>query len=149
VLHFNVTEHPTAHWTAQQVVEAFPFHSPPRYLLRDGDAIYGGKFCRKLQAMRIEAVVTAPASPWQNAYVERLIGSIRREMLDHVVIIDERHLRCLLKTYVTYYNEWRTHRSLDDDAPEPRMVRSAGPERTCRGSSGSRAASLLLAQGRA
>jgi transposase InsO family protein len=128
VLHFNVTEHPTAQWTAQQIVEAFPFDSALRYLLRDGDAIYGAEVCRKLQAMGIEEVVTAPASPWQNAYAERLIGSIRQEMLDHVVIMNERHLRRLLKTYMAYYNEWRTHRSLDGDAPEPRMVRSAGPE---------------------
>lgn len=130
VLHFNVTEHPTAEWTAQQLVEGFPFQSAPRYLLRDGDAIYGQKVRRKLRALGIEEVVTAPASPWQNAYAERLIGTIRRELLDHVVILNERHLRRLLKTYVAYYNRWRTHRSLEGDAPDTRPVRRAAPART-------------------
>jgi len=126
VLHFNVTEHPTAEWTAQQLVEAFPFDTAPRYLLRDGDAAYGEKVRRKVRAMGIKEVVTAPASPWQNAYAERLIGSIRRELLDHVVVLNERHLRCLLKSYLGYYNEWRTHRSLEGDAPDSRPVRPAG-----------------------
>jgi transposase InsO family protein len=129
VLHFNVTEHPTAEWTAQQLVEAFPFQSAPRYLLRDGDAIYGEKVRWKLCALGIEEVVTAPASPWQNAYAERLIGTIRRELLDHVVVLNEQHLRRLLKTYVDYYNQWRTHRSLDGDAPDTRPVRPASPAR--------------------
>jgi transposase InsO family protein len=129
VLHFDVTEHPTAEWTAQQLVEAFPFASVPRYLLRDGDAIYGEKVRRKLRALGIEEVVTAPASPWQNAYAERLIGTIRRELLDHVVVLNERHLRRLLKTYVAYYNQWRTHRSLEGDAPDTRPVRPASPAR--------------------
>ncbi|MDH3420958.1 MAG: integrase core domain-containing protein [Gammaproteobacteria bacterium] len=129
VLHFNVTEHPTAEWTAQQLVEAFPFESAPRYLLRDGDAIYGGKVGGKLRALGIEEVVTAPSSPWQNAYAERLIGSIRREMLDHVVVLNDRHLRRLLKTYVAYYNRWRTHRSLEGDAPDSRPVLPAQPAR--------------------
>lgn len=130
VLHVNVTEHPTAEWTAQQLVEAFPFESAPRYLLRDGDAIYGGTVRRKLRALGVEDVVTAPASPWQNAYAERLIGSIRREMLDQVIVLDERHLMRLLKTYVAYYNRWRTHRSLEGDAPDSRPVRPAAPART-------------------
>jgi transposase InsO family protein len=99
VLHFNITEHPTAEWTAQQLVEAFPFDTAPRYLLRDGDAIYGEKVRRKSRALGIVEVVTAPASPWQNAYAERLIGSIRREILDHVVVLNEGHLRRLLETY--------------------------------------------------
>ena len=129
VLHFNVTEHPTAEWTAQQLIEAFPFESAPRYLLRDGDAIYGEKVRRKLRALEIEEVVTAPASPWQNAYAERLIGTIRRELLDHVVVLNERYLRRLLKTYLAYYNRWRTHRSLRGDAPDTRPVRPASPAR--------------------
>jgi transposase InsO family protein len=129
VLHFNVTEHPTAEWTAQQLVEAFPFQCARRYLLRDGDAIYGEKVRRKLKALGVEEVVTAPASPWQNAYAERLIGTIRRELLDHVVILNERHLRRLLETYVGYYNRWRTHRSLEGDAPDTRPVCPASPAR--------------------
>ena len=126
VLHFNITEHPTAEWTAQQLVEAFPFDTAPRYLLRDGDAIYGEKVRRKSRALGIVEVVTAPASPWQNAYAERLIGSIRREILDHVVVLNEGHLRRLLETYSAYYNQWRTHRSLEGDAPDLRPVRRAG-----------------------
>ena len=118
---------PTADWTAQQRVEAFPFESAPRYLLRDGDTIYGSQVRRKLRALGIEDVVTAPASPWQNACAERLIGSIRREMLDHVIVLDERHVTRLLKTYVAYYNRWRTHRSPEGDAPDTRPVLPATP----------------------
>jgi putative transposase len=129
LLHCNVTEHPTAEWTAQQLVEAFPFQSAPGYLLRDGDAIYGQKVRRKLRALGIKEVVTAPASPWQNAYAERLIGTIRRELLDHVVVLNDRHLMRLLKTYSAYYNRWRTHRSLEGDAPDTRPVRPAVPAR--------------------
>jgi putative transposase len=125
VMHFNVTESPTAQWIAQQIVEAFPFDTAPRFLLRDGDAKFGAKVGKKLDVMGIMELVTAPASPWQNAYVERLIGTIRRELLDNVVVLNERHLRRLLKTYLTYYNEWRTHRSLDGDAPNTRPVRLA------------------------
>ena len=130
VLHFNVTEHPTAEWTAQQLMEAFPYDTAPRYLLRDGDAIFGEEVRRKFRALGIEEVVTAPGSPWQNAYAERVIGSIRREMLDQVVVVNERHLRRLLKTYFAYYNLWRTHRSLEGDAPDSRPVRPARPART-------------------
>jgi putative transposase len=126
-LHFNVTESPTADWIAQQIVEAFPFESAPRFLLRDGDAKFGGKVQRRLDAMGIQDLVTTPGSPWQNAYVERLIGTIRRELLDNVVVLNEQHLRRLLKSFVTYYNEWRTHRSLDGDAPDVRAVRPTEP----------------------
>ena len=94
VLHANVTE---------QLVEAFPFDQAPRYLVRDGDAIYAEKVRRQVRAMHVEEVVTAPASPWQNAYAERLIGSIRRELLDHMIVLNDRHLRRLLKTYFAYY----------------------------------------------
>lgn len=124
-LHFNVTESPTAEWIAQQVVEAFPFESAPRFLLRDGDAKFGHEVSRKLNAMGIKELVTAPGSPWQNAYVERLIGTVRRELLDNMVVLNERHLRRLLKSYLAYYNEWRTHRSLEGDAPDVRVVRSS------------------------
>ncbi len=127
-VHFNVTEHPTAQWTAQQLVEAFPFDSAPRYLLRDGDGIYGERVQRRIEILGIEEVVTAPASPWQIAYVERVIGSFRRELLDHVIILNERHLKRLLSSYLHYYNPWRTHRSLDRDAPDGRPVRSAEPK---------------------
>src|SRR5215813_6419274 len=89
VLHFNVTAHPTAAWTAQQMVEAFPFDSAPKYLLRDRDRIYGDEFRRQVELFGIKEVLSAPGSPWQRAYVERVIGSIRRECLDHVIIFDE------------------------------------------------------------
>jgi transposase InsO family protein len=122
VVHFDVTEHPTAQWTAQQLVEAFPFDSAPRYLLRDRDAIYGEKVRRRIKSLGIEEVVTAPRSPWQIPYVERIIGSIRRECLNHVIIFNERHLRRLLKSYATYYHEARTHLSMDKQSPVPRSI---------------------------
>jgi putative transposase len=125
IIHFNVTEHPTAQWTAQQLVEAFPFDTAPRYLLRDGDGIYGDRVRRRIDSLGIEEVVTAPASPWQNAYVERVIGSLRRELLDHVIILNDRHQKRLLSSYLDYYHPWRTHRSLDQDAPDRRPARSA------------------------
>ena len=124
-LHINVTESPTAEWTAQQLIEAFPFETAPRYLLRDGDAKFGHAVSRKMYSMGIKELVTAPGSPWQNAYVERLIGSIRRELLDNVVVLNEKHLRRLLDSYVAYYNEWRTHRSLLGDSPDRRPIRRA------------------------
>src|ERR1017187_1552162 len=99
VLHFGVTQHPTAEWVGQQVVEAFAEREPARYLIRDRDASYGSEFRRRIQSLGVKEVITAPRSPWQNAFAERLIGSIRRECLDHVVVLNERHLRRLLKKY--------------------------------------------------
>ncbi len=128
IVHFDVTEHPTAQGTAQQLVEAFPFDTAPRYLIRDGDGIYGPRVTRRIESLGIDEVVTAPGSPWQNAYVERVIGSLRRELLDHVIILNERHLKRLLSSYLDYYHPWRTHRSLDRDAPDGRPVRSAEPD---------------------
>jgi len=122
VVHVNVTEHPTAQWTAQQVVEAFPWNEAPRYLLRDRDRIYGALFRQRVRHMGIKEAVIAPRSPWQNPYVERLIGSIRRECLDHVIVLHEKHLRQLLISYFSYYHAWRTHRALDMDGPVPRPV---------------------------
>jgi transposase InsO family protein len=119
VAHFHVTEHPTAQWTAQQVVEAFPWDKAPRYLLRDRDRIYGTVFRQRVRNIGIEEIVMAPRSPWQNLYVERLIGSIRREVLDHMIILHERHLERTLKAYFAYYHRWRTHLSLGMDCPEP------------------------------
>jgi putative transposase len=124
VLHFNVTEHPTAVWTAQQVVEAFPEDSAPRYVVRDRDGIYGHSFTARVEGMGIEQVRIAARSPWQNCYVERLIGSIRRECLNHVIVINDWHLRRILKSYFRYYHESRTHLSLDKDAPVSRKVHS-------------------------
>jgi putative transposase len=120
VVHFNVTEHPTAAWTAQQMIEAFPEETAPRFLLRDRDQIYGEEFRRRVAGMRIEEVMTAPHSPWQSPYVERLIGSIRRECLDHVIVLGENHLRRIMRSYIAYYQRSRTHLSLCKDAPEPR-----------------------------
>jgi putative transposase len=122
VVHVHVTEHPTAAWTAQQVVEAFPWHEAPRYLLRDRDHIYGVSFRQRVQHIGIEEVVIAPRRPWQNPYVERLIGSIRRECLEHVIVLHERHLKRLLTEYFHYYHRWRTHRGLEMDCPVPRPV---------------------------
>src|SRR5215469_2971451 len=104
LVHFSVTAHPTAEWTAGQVLEAFPFETAPRYLLRDRDRIYGKAFCDQVTVMNIKEVLSAPRSPWQRAYVERVIGSIRRECLDHVIILDEERLRRVLSSYVRYYH---------------------------------------------
>ena len=122
VVHFNVTEHPTAAWTAQQIIEAFPDDSAPRYLVRDRDGIYGPYFNERIQGMGIEQILIAARSPWQNCFVERMIGSIRRECLNHVGVINERHLRWILKRYIRYYLHSRTHLSLEKDAPERRTI---------------------------
>jgi transposase InsO family protein len=122
VLHFNVTENPTAQWTGQQIVEAFPWDCAPKYLLRDRDAIYGSAFQRRVQSMGIEQVLSAPRSPWQNPFVERLIGTLRRDCLDHVIALNECHLRRIVARYLDYYHDWRTHLSLSMDAPNSRTV---------------------------
>jgi putative transposase len=122
VVHFNVTEHPTAAWTAQQLVDAFPEESAPAYLLRDRDQVYGQRFRHRVKGMGIEEVLTAPQSPWQNPFAERLIGSIRRECLNHVLVLDERHLRRTLARYFSYYHQARTHLALDKDAPDIRPI---------------------------
>ena len=122
IVHFNITEHPTAQWTSQQIVEAFPWETAPRYLLRDRDAIYSVAFQRRVQNMGIEEVKIAPRSPWQNPYCERLIGSIRRDVLDHVLVLNDRHLKRLLTAYIAYYHRFRTHLSLEMDCPHPRAV---------------------------
>ena len=122
IIHTAVTKHATAGWLSHQLTEAFPWDTAPRYLLRDRDASYGSEFCKRVDAMGITEVVTGPRSPWQNAYVERVIGSIRRECLDHIVIFNERHLRRVLSSYVDYYQRTRTHLSLDKDCPDPRPI---------------------------
>jgi transposase InsO family protein len=124
VVHFNVTEHPTAAWTTQQVREAFPEDSAPRYLIRDRDGVYGDQFRDRVREIGIREVLTSAQSPWQNAFVERLIGSIRRECLDHVIVLGEKHLRRILRRYFEYYQESRTHLSLSKDAPSTRAVQS-------------------------
>jgi transposase InsO family protein len=124
VRHFNITAHPTAAWTAQQIVEAFPWDTAPRYLLRDRDGIYGAEFRGRLESMEIEEVLIAPRSPWQSPYVERIIGSIRRECLDNVVVLNRRHLRRVLTAYFDHYHRWRCHRCLEMDCPEPRPIQS-------------------------
>jgi putative transposase len=122
VVHFNVTEHPTEQWTTQQIREAFPWAQAPRYLIRDRDAIFGKDVVAITKGMGVEEVVTAPRSPWQNPYVERLIGSIRRECLDHVIVWNEQSLRRTLHSYFDYYACSRTHLALAKDAPERRAV---------------------------
>jgi putative transposase len=120
IVHFNVTAHPTAEWTGQQLREAFPFDQLPRYLLRDRDAIFGDDFREQVRDMGICEVLSTPRSPWQRAYVERVIGSIRRECLDHVIVFHESSLRRTLDSYLDYYHRSRTHLSLGKDSPEPR-----------------------------
>ncbi len=124
VRHFNITAHPTAAWTAQQVVEAFPWDSAPRYLLRDRDGVYGVDFRKRVAGLGIAEVLSAPRSPWQSPYVERVIGSIRRECLDHVVVLHQRHLHRLLTTYFGHYHRWRCHQALAMDCSEPRQIRN-------------------------
>jgi len=122
VVHFNVTANPTALWTAQQIIEAFPEETAPRFLLRDRDSIYGEEFRSRVARMGIEEVITTARSPWQNPYAERLIGSIRRECLDHLIVFNERQLRRILREYFAYYNEGRPHQSLETNAPVAREV---------------------------
>jgi hypothetical protein len=122
----NVTAHPTAEWVACQITEAFPWNEAPRYMMRDRDCIYGAVVTRRLRAMGIRDKPIAPASPWQNCFVERLIGSIRRECVDHIIVLGEAHLRRVLKSYARYYNDVRTHRSLDKDAPVSHPVQRTG-----------------------
>ena len=122
LVQINVTDHPTATWTARQVIDAFPYDSAPKYLLRDRDTIYGDEFTRRIADMGIREVLIAPRAPWQNPFAERLIGSIRRECLDHVLVLNERHLRRLLRAYLAYYNTTRPHQALRNDSPLPRDV---------------------------
>jgi transposase InsO family protein len=126
ILWFGVTAHPTAEWIANQVTEAFGWEQAPCYLIRDRDRAYGATFVRRLRSMSIRDRPTSPRSPWQNGYAERLIGSIRRECVDHIVILSERHLRHVLLSYMNYYNEMRTHLSLSKDAPVPRAIGTVG-----------------------
>ena len=122
----NVTANPTAEWVARQITEAFPWDEAPRYMIRDRDRIYGNLVTRRLRAMGIRDKPIAPASPWQNGFAERLIGSIRRECVDHIIVLGEMHLRRVLKSYADYYNSVRTHRSLNKDAPVSRPVQRTG-----------------------
>jgi len=122
----NVTAHLTAEWIARQITEAFPWDRAPRCLIRDRDGIYGAAVTRRLRAMGIRDKPIAPGSPWQNGFAERLIGSIRRECTDHIVALGEGHLRRILQSYARYYNEVRTHRSLDKDPPVSRPVQRTG-----------------------
>jgi len=117
ILHFNVTAHPTAAGPGRQIVEAFPWETAPSYLIRDRDGIYGNDFTRCVHSLGIKQVVTARRSPWQNGYVERVIGSIRRECTDHIIVFNENHLRRLLQSYLRYYHKSRTHLSLEKAAP--------------------------------
>ncbi len=126
IMWLGVTANPTAEWIARQVREARGWEAAPDYVVRDRDRVYGETFIRRLHAMGIRDRPTAPRSPWQNAYAERMFGSIRKEALDHVVVLGERHLRLVLSSYLTYHNEARTHLSLDKDTPIPRAVQGVG-----------------------
>lgn len=127
VIHFNVTTHPTSAWVAQQLREAFPFDASPRYPLRDRDGSYGEAFRHCLTSMGIQEVLIAPQSPWQNPFVERLIGTIRRDCLDHVIVLSQAHLKRILARYLDYYHLARCHRSLAGNSPVPRAIEP--PER--------------------
>ena len=122
----SVTSNPTAEWIASQVTDAFPWDEAPRHLIRDRDGAFGPAYTRRIRAMGIRDHPTAPRSPWQNGHVERLIGSLRRESLDHLVVFGEAHLRGVLKAYASYYNEARAHLSLDKDAPDFRRAQKFG-----------------------
>jgi transposase InsO family protein len=126
LLWLDVTARPSAHWIARQLTEAYGWQQAPRYIVRDRDCVYGDVVIQRLRAMGIRDRPTSPRSPWQNGYSERLIGSIRRDCLDHVVVFGERHLRHLLNSYQKYYNEARTHLSLHKDAPVPRTIQTVG-----------------------
>ena len=126
IVHFGVTANPTAAWVAQQITEAFPWDTSPRYMIRDRDNVFGAVVCARIKDMGIEEVVTTPRSPWQNSFAERVIGSIRRKCLDHVIVLNERHLRRILASYFDYYHRSRTHLSLDKDAPDGRPVQQLG-----------------------
>jgi transposase InsO family protein len=126
VVHWNLTSTASAEWTAQQIVDAFPEDTAPRYLLRDRDGVYAAAFSKRIAGLGIEEVKTAPRSPWQNPFAERLVGSIRRECLDHVIVLGEAHLRVILKAYFVYYHRARTHLSLGKDAPDPRLAQPPG-----------------------
>jgi len=122
----NVTNNPTAEWISRQLTEAFPWNGAPLYLVRDRDRIYGALVMSRIRAMGIRDKPTAPASPWQNGFAERLIRSIRRECVDHFIVLGEAHLRRILRAYARYYNEIRTHWSLNKDAPASRPVQQTG-----------------------
>jgi len=122
VVHFNVTTNPYAKWTAQQIINAFPDEESPRFLLRDRDGIYGDHFKKRIKNMGIEEILIAPHSPWQNPYCERVIGSIRRECLDQVIVLGEAHLKRILTAYFQYYHEARCHLALDRNSPRPRQI---------------------------
>ena len=126
LLWFAATRHPTAEWLARQITEAFPWDSVPKYLIRDNDRAFGAAFKARVRAMGIRDRPTSFCSPWQNGYVERLIGSIRHECSDHLIVLSERHLWRILAEYASYYNEVRTHVSLGKDAPNSRAVERFG-----------------------
>jgi transposase InsO family protein len=124
IVHLNVTANPSAAWTGQQIREAFPYDTAPGSLVRDRDGIYGNDFHRIVHSLGIRQVMIVPWSPWQNPYAERVIGSIRRECLDHVIVLNEQHLRRILRSYLAYYHRSRTHLSLGKDAPDHRAVQT-------------------------
>jgi transposase InsO family protein len=122
IVHFNVAEPPTAEWTGQQMAEAFCDGKSPRYLMRDRDGVYGLTFRDRVKALDIGQVVIAPHSPWQNPYVERVIGTLRRGCVDHVVVLGESHLSYIVRRFLSYYHTDRTHNGLEKDTPAPRPV---------------------------
>jgi transposase InsO family protein len=124
LVRLNITDHPTAAWVAQQIVESFGEETAPKYLLRDRDASYGDVFVRRVKGLGMREILIAPRAPWQNPFAERVIGSIRRECLDHVIVINERHLRRLLRRYLAYYNATRPHQALHNNSPYPRDMQT-------------------------
>jgi transposase InsO family protein len=126
IIHFNVTDHPTSEWAIQQLRNAFCDEQPLKFLIRDRDRKFGEAFTHSVKGLGIRPILTAYRSPWQNGYVDRLIESIRRECLDHLIIANESHLRGILQSYIRYYNTQRTHLGVSKDSPEPRKVQADG-----------------------
>lgn len=122
IVHMNVTAHPTAEWTAMQLTQAFPFDTAPRFIIRDRDKIYGEAVRQAIRDIGSEEIVISAQSPWQNGYCERVVGTLRRECLDHVIVFGERHARRILRNYLEYYHGSRTHLGLDKDTPDGRSI---------------------------
>jgi len=118
ITHFNIAYNPNQDWLIQQIRETFPYNEKPKYLIRDRNGIYGKKLSGILNDFKIDELVTSYKSPWQNPYCERVIGSIRRECLNNIIVLNEKHLSKVLKNYITYYNRFRPHQSLNGDSPD-------------------------------
>jgi transposase InsO family protein len=130
VLHFNVTRHPTSAWVSQQLREAFPYDTAPKYLIHDRDAIFNSEVMETMKVIGIKSLRTSFKSPWQNGIAERFVGCCRRDLLDHIIVLNERHLKRLMRDYVRYFHEDRTHLGLAKETPAGRLT-EAKPSASC------------------